>query len=515
VNTASAHFCSECGAPLKNSQLAQATQSKPQIGKILVFGIIGLLVIAALGLFIHSAATSTGLFAPAATATPTASPTPAGISPDQDLAALISNAADGDTLTLAPGTFTLPTGLSIEKSLTIVGLGAAQTTITSSTPNNEAAAMFYYKGNGKLAFKGVTLAYTGTAPAALIALKSGNLELEDCTLTGSTLSSSGKQLGAIQFSNDSTGLIRNSRIEGNPAGAPQDKPQNVPGGIILGGSVKLTVEDSEITDSYLGIFASDTANLTLNRTALRNTTVALYFSGNSSGTLQKNTLQDNLKSSLSLLDNAQVTATGNTITGTSDSLGLVLAGKSNLTFSENKISNVKAGINFGDEATGKITANEISGFSNVGINLTANAAPEISQNTIHLPSDSNGIGIVYADESAGSASNNILEDLYLGVSAADHAKPSLQGNQISKCENGMSFSGNSTASVDSNTIDANRIGVLISSPALPSLTNNTISGFMMAVQTDPENWQDQLVFKNNQVHDGPPVVTIATFTPTP
>ncbi len=273
-NDPSALFCSKCGNKLPPANASSAKAPKPPAKNpawVVPVTIVGLVVIAGLIYTIISLLMSGGLFDPASTPTPTATATPAetpmpvatatplptptiaGIAPGQDLAAIIANAADGDTITLAPGTFTLAQGLDLTKSLTIVGAGSGATTLTTGHPAASLPAVIAFSGSGKLSLQGLALAYRGTDPAAILALTSGMLDLADCTLSGSTLSSSKKQLGAIQLSNDASGTIRDSRIEGNKNADTGDKPSNVPGGIILNGNAQLTIDGSEITDSVFWV----------------------------------------------------------------------------------------------------------------------------------------------------------------------------------------------------------------------------------------------------------------------
>jgi|GEM_PF-1029415 len=523
VNVASARFCSNCGSPLTVTppQPIPSHPASPRTGRTLVIVLAAIVLIAALGLLIHSAATSTGLFTPAVTATPTATatplptPTPVGISPDQDLTALIAGAADGDTLTLAAGTFTLTKGLTIDKNLTLVGAGYDQTTITSALPDPDASTVFFYTGTGKLTFKSLTLSYTGSDPAALIAAKSGTLELQDCYLKGATLSSKGNQLGTIQIINDAAVLIRNCHIEGNTAAAPKDNPQKVPGGIIISNNAKATIEDSEIFASYLGIYASGSTDLTLTNTTIRSTYSGVTLLENATASIQGNTFQDNTQSSLTFFNSSKAVVTGNTVSGTADSLGIDVTGNANVALSNNKISRVLGAIVFSDSATGTADSNQITGFSNVGITVNSSASPELSQNAINSPSADNGIGITYNGNSAGSAHDNRLADLYLGISVSEQAAPLLQSNQISTCQTGMSFTDDSASAVKSNTIQADQVGIMISSPAHPSLTDNDITAYLQAIMTEPDSWLAQIISTGNTTHDGPPIVKISTFTPEP
>lgn len=92
----------------------------------------------------------TATVAAAYTPTPMPSPTPAAITPDQDLAALIQSAADGEVLTLAPGTFSLAKGLLIDKNLTLMGSDSGQTILTAAEPAEGVKAMVVNTANTTL-----------------------------------------------------------------------------------------------------------------------------------------------------------------------------------------------------------------------------------------------------------------------------------------------------------------------------------------------------------------------------
>lgn len=115
---------------------------------------------------------------PTATPTPLPTPTPAGLSPEVDLLAAIDAAADGDTITLAPGVFSLPHGFTLEKSLTLIGAGADHTTLTSDTKTDGLKALIAFQGSGKLILKNLTLAYTGQSQATVLYANKGAIELD-------------------------------------------------------------------------------------------------------------------------------------------------------------------------------------------------------------------------------------------------------------------------------------------------------------------------------------------------
>jgi parallel beta-helix repeat protein len=401
------------------------------------------------------------------TATPTASPTPAGITADQDLAALINSAADGDVITLAPGTFILTQGMEITKSLTLVGAGTDQTIIQAEQPATDYKAMLIYSGTGTLTLQGLSLEYTGSKPAAVLYVKSGALGLDQCRLTGASVSEKGTQLGAIQLANDSIAIIRNSAILGSVDRMDPNNPQKIPGGILVSGTVNLTVENSQVSDSYLGVYAFGNAVVTLTNNQFSNNYSAVSLLENASGTMTNNTLAGIDGTQIALFNNAKLTATGNTLTNSSDGIGMQVNGSADVDFEKNTLEGGMNGIYFGDQSTGKIVSNKISASSNVGVYVK-------------------GSSVV-----------------------------TLDSNILLNCQIGISFEEQSGGSITNNEIQLSQIAVTISSPANPSVIGNTLQGEMIALSFDPKDWSSQVDAHDNSLTDGPPVITIVTFTPTP
>lgn len=450
------------------------------------------------------------------TPTPMPSPTPSGITPDQDLTALIESAADGDVITLAPGVFTLTHGLNLNKNLTLVGAGDDLTTITSTTPYSEITTMLMFSGTGTLTIKNIRVEYAGSDPAAVIFMQSGNLVLENATLTGATLSASGKQNGALSMANDATAVLRGSLIAGSLNRLDPKNPQQIPGGIFLAGTNKLTLENSSITDSYIGIYAYGQAVVTVSGSQLTNNYAALTLLETATATISDSNFAGCSGSCLVTLDDSQATLSDNTFSDSPEANAIQAAENSKTQISGCTFTKVTSAIVYMDSASGEASGNTLESFSSIGILVKNSAAPLITNNTLILGADNfaQTIGILYQDAAAGEARGNLFSNLYLGISVNDDAAPLLDSNTLEYCYVGISYSGNAKGTANANIIHSGESGIIIKSPAAPVITNNNIQAFY-ALTTDPEDWINQLNTSGNDLTDGPPIVVISTFTPTP
>ena len=402
----------------------------------------------------------TATVAAAYTPTPMPSPTPAAITPDQDLAALIQSAADGEVLTLAPGTFSLAKGLLIDKNLTLMGSDSGQTILTAAEPAEGVKAMVVNTANTTLTLQNLGINYSGSTPSAVLFIKAGSLVMDNCTLSGATLSESGNQLGLLSVENESTALVRHSRFIGNPEKADPKSPEKVPGGIFVSGNAHLTLEDSLIDGSYIGVYAYGSSVVTLTHNEINNTYAAAAYLEEASGEVTANTLQWSTGVQLGLFGNAKVTASENIFNNADGTNAIQVNGTAVATLLNNTLNGGAAGIVFGDNSTGQAVNNHITLASGSGIFVNKEAAPTLDSNLI----ESCEIGILYQDNAAGSAVNNTI------------------------------FFGN--------------IGLSIKSPASPSIAGNTIQGYLVALASDPEDWITKIDAHDNSLTDGEPEIII-------
>jgi len=510
----SAHFYSQ--QKHKRHQKFIKTRN-PLIASLAVISFILIGLLTACGPTAEELATfQTATAIAAFTPTPSPSPTPAGITSDQDLTSIIESAVDGDVITLAPGVFTLTHGLNLNKNLTLVGAGADQTIITTNTPYSEITTMLMFSGSGTLTIKAIKLEYTGNDPAAVLFMQSGNLILEDCILTGATLSASGKQNGAISMANDATAVIRNSQISGSLNRMDSENPQKIPGGIFLAGNNKLDFEGSSISDSYIGIYAYGQAQVTISGGQLSHNYSALTLLETATASVSGSSFSNCLGSCIVTLDDSQATISDSTFSADSEGLAIQVTENSNAQITHNLFTNIKSGIIFMDNASGEAVDNTFEGF-NVGIMVENSSAPTLSNNTLTKGEiyQEQVIGIMYQDSATGEARGNQLSGLFLGISVKDDAAPLLDSNKIESCMTGIYYSGNAKGTANKNIILLGEVGILIGAPASPVITNNSIQAYSNALYSDPETWIDQLNVNSNDLTSGPPEIVIVTITPTP
>lgn len=458
---------------------------------------------------------------PGATSTPTATPTPLpsptpppAITPDQDLAEVIAAANEGDTIYLAAGEFTLAQGLEISKTITLIGAGYDQTTITSNVPLSDVAAMIRNSGSGTLSIEGVKILYAGSDPSAVVYVESGQLILKNCYVEGATVSNQGSQLGAIALDNSAQASIVDCDIAGSVARANPEAPEKIPGGILVYGDSQLVIEDSEIFDSFLGIYAFGNSQVTARHTTFRGTYAGASLLETATGTFEGNSFLDNSNVSLIFFDDSVGTVTGNSFRGSEDSLGIQVNENANVSITQNTIQDIKSGILFLDNTTGEALDNELTNVSNVGIFAEDDASFLLEGNTISDDSY-RAIGILLQGNTAGMVRGNQLSNLYLGISVSGQAGPTLESNEIQYCTNGIYYKDESFGVASMNIISMGDVGILINSPAYPTITNNTIQAYYRSIYSDPEDWIDNIPVSDNSLQEGEPEIIIVTVTPQP
>lgn len=103
------------------------------------------------------------------------------VRPSDDLIARIDAATSGSVVTLAPGEYACDREIVVDRELSIVGAGGSATTIVSTA---EGAAVLVEGPDAVLSMRGVTVRHVGNAPAHVVVVRDGELELERARLAG-------------------------------------------------------------------------------------------------------------------------------------------------------------------------------------------------------------------------------------------------------------------------------------------------------------------------------------------
>jgi len=173
-------------------------------------------------------------------------------------------------------------------------------------------------------------------------------------------------------------------------------------------------------------------------------------------------------------DNIVLDGAGYTLQGTqaSDSRGIELTGRSNVTIKNMKITAYEYGIWLASSSDNSVSGNDITANNGEGIRLDYSSDNSVSGNNI-TANDGDGIGLYYSSSNNGVSGNNVTNNgdgIYLYSSFYN----SVSGNDITANNGeGIGLDYSSDNSVSGNNITANDgdgIGLYYSS------VNNSVSG---------------------------------------
>ena len=349
--------------------------------------------------------------------------------------ALIQNgvdaAASGATLNVAAGTYQQQ--LSIDKSLTLAGDGASNTTIEAPATlgtsfstwvtfdgTENVAAVIGVTNNADVTIKNLTVDGLGDGNnyAQFVGIGANNASL---TVTGvhvtnienTPFDGSQSGIGIGVFNEDNTS--RSVTLTGNTIDNFQKD------GISLqGGSLSVDVENNTVTG------AGATSTIGQNGIELLgfadNTyiTPAVSVTGSVGGTVSGNVVSDigytpttDYATPIYILGANNVTVSGNTVTGTGGSVsafGISILGSSNITVENNVLSDLARGISVGDEIDGSFFPSSDSNIaisggsienSATGVYVDPNYASDVTvsgvnfaNNTIHYQGSGTGVPTV-------------------------------------------------------------------------------------------------------------------------
>ncbi len=402
-------------------------------------------------------------------AEPTTTPTPVSIGTDEDLAAIISSAQDGDTFYLGEGTYHLSAGITIQKSLTIIGAGMDKSIITTSTPvsfirkwisdegegQGERFAMFNFDAEGTLTLKGLTLSFSGTDPSYVLSMNNGDLELENCKLISSSQGSEEvKHYPVLILNNNNIAHVNNCIL----GGSDTVSLENEPNGIVLAINSQIDITDSQISNVYFGIITNNSSSATLN--------------GNTFSSIGNYAVLNQDSSSLS--------ANHNTLNGSGENWGFVCTDGQSMILEENTIKNMYVSIYYDNNCSGQVTKNSISDSKLRGVNSQGSATVTVEENTFSNETDTNDnqdlVAIHFEENSSGNIVNNTVTGFYFGIEAKGSAALTVEGNTINEGEYSIIFFDDSSGLVKNNVINNSVAGIFAKGSSRVTVENNTVIG---------------------------------------
>jgi parallel beta-helix repeat protein len=387
-------------------------------------------------------------------------PTSQPINPNEDLAAKITAAADGDTLYLEAGAYHLSQSINIKKSLTIIGAGQDKTKIFSDAKTNVEIKIPYVlqiDTAGTAILQGLAISEDSERNSRIIQVLNGNLKMSDCQV-GNPSRSKSKVFYGIYANNDSTIHINNSLFSTNTIG------------IILDKSANAEINNSRFESNEVAIYTNkkSTAKLALNASKISVSTVGVMLAGSAQVALTQNTFEKYNVIGINILD--QVSGT----------------------ISENQLSEGKSGIEINSPAALIIEKNQINNATQYGIKVNDMAVPTIKDNILQFKTkdnipDSASSGIAYWGKSGGQALDNTIHGFGWGFEVHEESRPVMDSNTLFNNGIDIIISDNSNAIarhnqiVESQPASDKRTGIMLGGQAKGDVSSNTISGLSTGI----------------------------------
>jgi hypothetical protein len=155
----------------------------------------------------------------------------------------------GDTISVAAGTYTTSSEISIDRSITISGAGASSTIVQAAASAGTATYRLFKNNNFVTTIQNMTIRYGVEASGGAINNANGNLTLNNVTVSDSQVkdtTSNGLNGGAISI-NGGTLTINNSTISSNSVTTSDTLTSRGNGGIFLGSTGTVNLNNSTVS----------------------------------------------------------------------------------------------------------------------------------------------------------------------------------------------------------------------------------------------------------------------------
>lgn len=326
----------------------------------------------------------------------------------------IAAAPTDSVLTLEAGRYRLERSLKVQRPLQIHGPGAERCTLESTAPD---FALGLACKLGSVHLRGVTIRHDGNAPADIVRVLHGRVELAGCILRGGVPQTPKIQGDGLRVASEGAVRLTDCILEANRgnglsttgvaevhATACKFRANDGHGLHVAGKSI--TLQQCEASDHRTsnGIHITESA---------RAEVVDCIFSRNKNGIaafrsaqieLKRNLCERNGLDGIVVKDSVAVNAEGNRC-----------------------VKNRQAGISLHDMVRGEVFDNRCKENATAGIELEEQASVHIIGNTCE---QNRGSGIEYRDQSGGGCDRNIASaNEGHGFDIGGQAKPSLDKNE--------------------------------------------------------------------------------------
>ena len=413
---------------------------------------------------------------------------------------------DGGLIELPAGDYHLSRFVQMVKTVSLKGSGRDTTRIICGDRN----LGLLFASEGTFAASDITFEYSGTQPANVLTIRSGNIDLQRCRFANGIADKSQPDLGhGLHLRGKVTGTISECEFvrNGQHGVAVNDSAQvtitgcsmrdNQYAGISYASSGSGTLRNSDCSNNQsLGIQVGEQANPLLDGNTCRNNRRSgIGYSGNAAGAAQNNQCLNNGLNGITIEDFAQPSleinnchenersgiAYANNGSGTARQNqclnnawhGMVVTNNAQPTLDENQSrDNGKSGITYAEDAGGRASNNECAKNRMHGFSIEGRARPKLENNKSE---ENQACGISYSSHSAGTATgNNVANNSSHGIIVGNQAQPELDSNHCEKNKaSGIAYSGQAAGIARKNECTTNAdYGILVAKDANPTLEEN-------------------------------------------
>jgi len=315
-------------------------------------------------------------------------------------------------IVFAVGEYNLSDPIIIDKPIKMIAKTIGEVRLIGDGLSN----LLVFEGQGKLSLIGIAFSLESQNQTNVIVIKSGDLEMDQCTIEG------GKD--------------------------PQTSKRDFGAGLILLGTSTATVSNSIFKKNILGVSAQDKSAVTL---------VSNKFTENAYGIVFRD------KSNCHSRENECYSNTG---------YGLMAYDESELNIVRDTCHNNKAGFGFINHS--KATIHEAKSFENEyhGFFID-NDSDCVLKNNQSNSNAMSGIAI-YGDSQTLLEENEVYENSNHGLEIAENAKSTLRNNKIHENSSGIFLGNTAIVNIERNEIYENGIGISIDDEATATIENNKV-----------------------------------------
>lgn len=351
---------------------------------------------------------------------------------------LLDQLAPEEEIILESGLYNLTEPIVIDKPTKLTAKISGEVSISGHELNQ----LIIYEGEGKISLNGLKLSLEGTGQTNVITVRSGRIEMTECSVEGA----------------------RDQRVNKRDFGA----------GLLMLGNASGSIFRSTFSKNLLGISVQDSATVELHSNQFIENGYGIIFRDQSKGDLRENEYHLN------------------------KAYGLMAYEESELEVNNDKCQNNQAGFGFMHKAKATISDSESSEHEYHGFFIDNDACCVLRKNRSYA-NEMSGIAI-YGNNQSEVVENEIYENGGSGIECAENAQPIINANHIYKNTNGIFLGDNAHLKIKENNIHGNEMGIRIMDEAGSDILQNKIyqnsEGGIVNFSNSKSNMDENEEFEN-------------------